>query len=168
MDLLKHRNDKDKKNQDVLKEVLNGELVQRYRFGSLAEMSLIRDLALDQIMKGKIKNQEQLLAFDQTKETLKEYFYVEKVEQIDANDYIRYLTFNDKPKINDKSGDKRLDFELKKGGLYVNSKDGFIILKSSNPLDKKTYWKISDKTPLFCKLNDNDKIIMVLMENIHF
>ena len=166
MDLLKHRNDKDKKNQDVLKEVLNGELVQRYRFGSLAEMSLIRDLALDQIMKGKIKNQEQLLAFDQIKETLKEYFYVEKVEQIDANDYIRYLTFNDKPKMNDKMNDKGIDFELKKGGLYVNSKDGFIILKSSNPLDKKTYWKISDKTPLFCKLNDNDKIIMVLMENI--
>ncbi len=158
MDLLKYRSDKDKKKQDVLKEVLNGELVQRYRFGSLAEMSLIRDLALEQIMKGKIKTQEQLMAFDQVKETLKEYFYVEKVEQLDANDYVRYLTFNDKSS----------DFELKKGGLFVNTKDGFIILKSSNPLDKKTYWKISDKTPLFCKLNDNDKIIMVLMENIHF
>lgn len=164
MDLLKYRSDKDKKNQDVLKEVLNGELVQRYRFGSLAEMSLIRDLALDKIMKGKIKNQEQLVEFDKIKETLKEYFYVEKIEQIDANDYVRYLTFNDKPKMTDKSP----DFELKKGGLFVNSKDEFIILKSSNPLDKKTYWKISDKTPLFCKLNDNDKIIMVLMENIHF
>jgi hypothetical protein len=164
MDLLKYRSDKDKKNQDVLKEVLNGELVQRYRFGSLAEMSLIRDLALDQIMKGKIKNQDQLVEFDKIKETLKEYFYVEKIEQIDANDYVRYLTFNDKPKMTDKS----VDFELKKGGLFVNSKDGFIILKSSNPLDKKTYWKISDKTPLFCKLNDNDKIVMVLMENIQF
>ncbi len=165
MDLLKHRSDKDKKKQDVLKEVLNGELVQRYRFGSLAEMSLIRDLALDQIMKGKIKTHEQLVDFDQIKETLKEYFYVEKIEQIDTNDYVRYLTFNDKPK-NEKNGEQSSDFELKKGGLFVNSKDGFIILKSSNPLDKKTYWKISDKTPLFCKLNDNDKIIMVLMENI--
>lgn len=104
MDLLKYRSDKDKKKQDVLKEVLNGELVQRYRFGSLAEMSLIRDLALEQIMKGKIKTQEQLMAFDQVKETLKEYFYVEKVEQLDANDYVRYLTFNDKSS----------DFELKK------------------------------------------------------
>jgi hypothetical protein len=115
-------------------------------------MSLIRDLALDQIMKGKIKNQEQLVEFDKIKETLKEYFYVEKLEQVDNGDYVRYLTFNNnKP-------------ELKRGGCVINIKDGYIVLKTPSVEDKKSYWKISDKTPLFCKLDDNDKIILVLME----
>ena len=93
------------------------------------------------------------------KESLREYFYVEKIEQIDTNDYIRYLTFT-----KNKNGDE--DFELKKGGFFVNVKDGFIVLKNSiiSPKDKTNYWKISDKTPLFCKLDDNDKMILVLME----
>jgi hypothetical protein len=60
MDLLKHRNEKDKKNQELIKEILDSDLIQRYRFGSLAEMSLIRELMLDKIMKGKINNQDQL------------------------------------------------------------------------------------------------------------
>jgi hypothetical protein len=60
------------------------------------------------------------------------------------------------------------EFELKKGGFFVNTKDNFIILKSSDTQQnlKSSYWKISDKTPIFCKLNDNDKMILVLMEKI--
>lgn len=159
MDLLKYRSDKDKKNQEFINEVLNSENIQRYRFGSLAEMTLIRELMLDKIMKEKLKTQEDLKKYDMIKESLKEYFYVEKVEQIDTNDYIRYLTFT-----KDNNGNE--DFELKKGGFFVNVKDGFIVLKNSiaMPKDKTTYWKISDKTPLFCKLDDNDKMILVLME----
>jgi hypothetical protein len=170
MDLLKYRNEKDKKNQDLIKEILNSELVQRYRFGSLAEMSLIRELMLDKIMKGKINDQSDLQKYDNIKESLKEYFYVEKLEQLDTNDYIRYLTFtkinNQKENKNQKENDIIEEFELKKGGFFVNIKDGFIVLKNSisMPKDKTTYWKISDKTPLFCKLDDNDKMILVLME----
>ena len=158
MDLLKYRNDKDKKNEELIKEILNNEPVQRYRFGSLAEMGLVRELILDKIMKEKLKNQEDLQKYDMIKESLREYFYVEKMEQIDTNDYVRYLTFT-----KNKNGDE--DFELKKGGFFVNMKDGFIILKNTIiSKDKPNYWKISDKTPLFCKLDDNDKIILVLME----
>ncbi len=159
MDLLKYRNDKDKKNEELIKEILNNEPVQRYRFGSLAEMGLVRELILDKIMKEKLKNQEDLKKYDMIKESLREYFYVEKMEQIDTNDYVRYLTFT-----KNKNGDE--DFELKKGGFFVNVKDGFIILKNSiiSSKEKPAYWKISDKTPLFCKLDDNDKIILVLME----
>lgn len=159
MDLLKYRNEKDKKNQDFIKEILSIESVQRYRFGSLAEMALIRELMLDKIMKEKLKNKEDLEKYDMIKESLREYFYVEKIEQIDTNDYIRYLTFT-----KNKNDDE--DFELKKGGFFVNVKDGFIVLKNSiiSSKDKTTYWKISDKTPLFCKLDDNDKMILVLME----
>ena len=75
------------------------------------------------------------------------------MEQIETGDYVRYLTFN-----------KNDEFELKKGGFFVNVKDGFIVLKNSEVVDKKSFWKISDKTPLFCKLDDNDKIVLVLME----
>jgi hypothetical protein len=174
MDLLKYRNEKDKKNQDLIKEILNSDLVQRYCFGSLAEMSLIRELMLDKIMKGKINDQSDLQKYDNIKESLKEYFYVEKLEQLDTNDYVRYLTFtkinnekeNQKENKNKKENDIIEEFELKKGGFFVNIKDGFIILKNSisMPKDKTTYWKISDKTPLFCKLDDNDKMILVLME----
>jgi len=170
MDLLKYRNEKDKKNQDLIKEILNSELVQRYCFGSLAEMSLIRELMLDKIMKGKINDQSDLQKYDNIKESLKEYFYVEKLEQLDTNDYVRYLTFtkinNNKENQNKKENDIVEEFELKKGGFFVNIKDGFIVLKNSilMPKDKTTYWKISDKTPLFCKLDDNDKMILVLME----
>jgi hypothetical protein len=129
-------------------------LVQRYRFGSLAEMALIRELMLDKIMKGKLKSQSDLEKYDKIKEALKEYFYIENLEQLDGGDYIRYLSFGDD------------DFELKKGGCYVNSKDNFIILKSlpKSSQEKSSYWKISDKTPIFCKLDDNDKMVMVLME----
>jgi hypothetical protein len=155
MDLLKYRNEKDKKNEELIKKVLDDETAQRYRFGSIAEMSLIRELMLDKIMKGKLKSQEELQKYDSIKESLKEYFYVEKMEQIEAGDYVRYLTFN-----------KNDEFELKKGGFFVNIKDGFIVLKNSEAVDKKSFWKISDKTPLFCKLDDNDKIILVLMEKI--
>jgi hypothetical protein len=155
MDLLKYRNEKDKKNEELIKKVLDDETAQRYRFGSIAEMTLIRELMLDKIMKGKLKSQEELQKYDTIKDSLKEYFYVEKMEQIEAGDYVRYLTFN-----------KNDDFELKKGGFFVNIKDGFIVLKNSEAVDKKSFWKISDKTPLFCKLDDNDKIVLVLMEKI--
>jgi hypothetical protein len=158
MDLLKHRNEKDKKNQDLIKEILDADLVQRYRFGSLAEMSLIRELMLDKIMKGKLNSQDDLTKYDSIKELLKEYFYVEKLEQIDNGDFIRYLTFTTNPVT------KKEVFELKNGGNFVDCKDGFIILKSNYLNEKKNYWKISDKTPLFCKLDDNDKMILVLME----
>ena len=157
MDLLKYRNEKDKKNEELIKKVLDEEVAQRYRFGSIAEMSLIRELMLDKIMKGKIKSQEELQKYDNIKEALKEYFYVEKMEQIEASDYIRYLTFNNKD-----------EFELKKGGFFVNMKDGFIVLKNGDAGDKKGYWKISDKTPLFCKLDDNDKLVLVIMEQNPF
>ncbi len=154
MDLLKHRSEKAIKNQKIIQEILDNDLVQRYRFGSLAEMSLIRELMLDKIMKEKLKSQSELEKYDQIKESLKEYFYVENLEQLDSGDYIRYLSFGDN------------DFELKKGGQYVNTKDNFIILKSltKSSQEKPSYWKISDKTPIFCKLDDNDKMVMVLME----
>lgn len=155
MDLLKYRNEKDKKSEELIKKVLDDETAQRYRFGSIAEMTLIRELMLDKIMKGKLKSQEELQKYDTIKDSLKEYFYVEKMEQIEAGDYVRYLTFN-----------KNDEFELKKGGFFVNIKDGFIVLKNSEAVDKKSFWKISDKTPLFCKLDDNDKIVLVLMEKI--
>ena len=155
MDLLKYRNEKDKKNEELIKKVLDEQSAQRYRFGSIAEMTLIRELMLDKIMKGKLKSQEELQKYDTIKDSLKEYFYVEKMEQIEAGDYVRYLTFN-----------KNDEFELKKGGFFVNIKDGFIVLKNSEAVDKKSFWKISDKTPLFCKLDDNDKIVLVLMEKI--
>ena len=155
MDLLKYRNEKDKKNEELIKKVLDEQSAQRYRFGSIAEMTLIRELMLDKRMKGKLKSQEELQKYDTIKDSLKEYFYVEKMEQIEAGDYVRYLTFN-----------KNDEFELKKGGFFVNIKDGFIVLKNSEAVDKKSFWKISDKTPLFCKLDDNDKIVLVLMEKI--
>ena len=176
MDLLKYRNEKDKKNEELIKKVLDDETAQRYRFGSIAEMALIRELMLDKIMKGKINDQSDLQKYDNIKESLKEYFYVEKLEQLDTNDYVRYLTFtkinNEKENQkenknkNKKENDIVEEFELKKGGFFVNIKDGFIVLKNSisMPKDKTTYWKISDKTPLFCKLDDNDKMILVLME----
>jgi hypothetical protein len=157
MDLLKYRNEKDKKNEELIKKILDEEVAQRYRFGSIAEMALIRELMLDKIMKGKLKSQEELQKYDNIKESLKEYFYVEKMEQIEASDYIRYLTFNNKD-----------EFELKKGGFFVNMKDGFIVLKNGDAADKKGFWKISDKTPLFCKLDDNDKLVLVLMEQNPF
>ena len=156
MDLLKHRRDKDIKNQELIKEIIDGDAVQRYKFGSLTEMSLIRELMLDKIMTDKIKSTEDLEKYDTIKEQLKEYFYIESLDQLDSGNYIRYLSF-----AND-------TFELKKGGQYVNCKDNFIILKSNstNPKDKASFWKISDKTPLFCKLDDDDKLILVLMEKL--
>lgn len=154
MDLLKHRSDKDKNNQELIKEILDEGLVQRYRFGSLAEMTLIRELILDKIMQDKLKTQEDLKTFDKIKEQLKEYFYVEKLEQIDANDYVRYITFTEE------------GFELKPGGIYVNSKDNFVVLKNGFNNENKKFWKISDKTPIFCRLTDEDKMLMVLMENL--
>ena len=83
---------------------------------------------------------------------LREYFYIESLEQLDSGDYIRYLSFTDN------------GFELKKGGQFVNIKDNFIVLKSSAAQEKSSFWKITDKTPIFCRLNDNDKMILVLME----
>ncbi len=154
MDLLKHRTDKDKKNQELIKDILDEGLVQRYLFGSLAEMTLIRDLILDKIMKDKLKTPEDLQKFDKIKDQLKEYFYVEKMEQIDANDFVRYITFTED------------GFELKSGGLYVNTKDNFVILKNGYHEENKKFWKISDKTPIFCKLTDEDKMLLVLMENL--
>jgi hypothetical protein len=157
MDLIKHRRDKDVKNQELIKEILDKDAVQRYKFGSLSEMSLIRELMLDKIMKDKIKTQEDLEKYDKIKDVLKEYFYIETLDQLDTGDYVRYLSFANN------------SFELKKGGQYVNLKDNYIVLKSSNPgnpNEKSTYWKITDKTPLFCKLNDDDKMIMVLMEKL--
>ena len=57
------------------------------------------------------------------------------------------------------------DFELKKGGQFIKVSDNFIVLKglkfnnmNTNPNEKASYWKITDKTPIFCKLNDNDKL----------
>ena len=152
MDLLKHRSERDIKNQKLIEEILDEDLVQRYKFGSLAEMTLIRELMLDKIMKGKLENQQDLEKFDGIKETLREYFYIESLEQLDSGDYIRYLSFTDN------------EFELKKGGQFVNIKDNFIVLKSSAAQEKSSFWKISDKTPIFCRLNDNDKMILVLME----
>lgn len=152
MDLLKHRSARDIKNQKLIEEILDEDLVQRYKFGSLAEMTLIRELMLDKIMKGKLENQQDLEKFDGIKETLREYFYIESLEQLDSGDYIRYLSFTDN------------GFELKKGGQFVNIKDNFIVLKSSAAQEKSSFWKISDKTPIFCRLNDNDKMILVLME----
>ncbi len=157
MDLLKHRSEKAIKNQELIKEILDKDLVQRYLFGSLSEMKLIRELMLDKIMNEKIKNRKDIEKFDKIKESLQEYFYIENLDQLDSGDYLRYLSFN-----NDG------EFELKKGGFFVNTKDNFIILKSSDQSqnEKCSYWKISDKTPIFCKLNDNDKMILVLMEKI--
>ncbi len=157
MDLLKHRSEKAIKNQELIKEILDKDLVQRYQFGSLAEMKLIRELMLDKIMNEKLKNRKDIEMFDKIKDSLQEYFYIENLDQLDVGDYLRYLSFN-----NDG------EFELKKGGFYVNTKDNFIILKSSDTQQnvKSSYWKISDKTPIFCKLNDNDKMILVLMEKI--
>jgi hypothetical protein len=152
MDLLKHRSERDIKNQKLIEEILDDDLVQRYKFGSLAEMTLIRELMLDKIMKGKLENQQDLEKFDGIKDTLREYFYIESLEQLDSGDYIRYLSFTDD------------GFELKKGGQFVNIKDNFIVLKSSAAQEKSSFWKISDKTPIFCRLNDNDKMILVLME----
>jgi len=154
MDLLKHRTDKDKKNQELIKDVLDEGLVQRYLFGSLAEMTLIRELILDKIMKDKVKTQEDLQNFDKIKDQLKEYFYVEKIEQIDVNDYVKYITFTEN------------GFELKPGGIYVNTKDNFVILKNGFHVENRKYWKISDKTPIFCKMTDEDKMLLVLMENL--
>jgi hypothetical protein len=58
------------------------------------------------------------------------------------------------------------DFDLKTGGIYVNTKDNFVILKTGFNNETKKFWKISDKTPIFCKLTDEDKMLMVLMENL--
>ena len=156
MDLLKHRREKDIKNQELIKEIIDGDAVQRYKFGSLTEMGLIRELMLDKIMTDKLKNQSDLEKYDKIKEQLKEYFYIESLDQLDTGNYVRYLSF-----AND-------TFELKKGGHYVNCKDNFIILKNlpQTPNDKASFWKISDKTPLFCKLDDDDKLILVLMEKL--
>jgi hypothetical protein len=154
MDLLKNRNQRDKNNQELIKDILDEGLVQRYRFGSLAEMSLIRELILDKIMKDKLKTQDDLKNFDKIKSQLTEYFYVEKMEQIDCNDYVRYITFTED------------GFELKNGGIYVNTKDNFVVLKNGFNNENKKFWKISDKTPIFCKLTDEDKMLMVLMENL--
>ena len=154
MDLLKNRNQRDKNNQELIKDILDEGLVQRYRFGSLAEMSLIRELILDKIMKDKLKTQDDLKNFDKIKSQLTEYFYVEKMEQIDCNDYVRYITFTED------------GFELKNGGIYVNTKDNFVVLKTGFNNETKKFWKISDKTPIFCKLTDEDKMLMVLMENL--
>ena len=155
MDLLKHRSEKAIKNQELIKEILDKDLVQRYRFGSLAEMTLIRELMLDKIMAEKLKTREDMEKLDKIKQVLSEYFYIENLEQLDHGDYIRYLSFNNNG-----------NFELKPGGQYVNTKDNFIILKSQNisKTEKVSFWKISDKTPIFCKLDDNDKMILVLMD----
>lgn len=156
MDLLKHRREKDINNQKLIHDILDHDMVQRYKFGSLSEMTIIRELMLDKIMDGKLKTQEDLEKYDTIKETLKEYFYIESLDQLDSGDYIRYLSFDSKTN----------DFELKKGGQFVKVADNFIILKGLkfNSNEKASFWKITDKTPIFCKLNDNDKLILVLME----
>jgi hypothetical protein len=161
MDLLKHRREKDINNQKLIQDILDHDMVQRYKFGSLAEMTIIRELMLDKIMNGKLNTQEDLEKYDIIKETLKEYFYVESLDQLDTGDYIRYLSFDSMTN----------DFELKKGGQFIKVSDNFIVLKglkfnnmNTNPNEKASYWKITDKTPIFCKLNDNDKLILVLME----
>ena len=161
MDLLKHRREKDINNQKLIQDILDHDMVQRYKFGSLSEMTIIRELMLDKIMDGKLKTQEDLEKYDMIKDTLKEYFYIESLDQLDSGDYIRYLSFDSTTN----------DFELKKGGQFVKVSDNFIVLKglkfnngNTNMNEKSSYWKITDKTPIFCKLNDNDKLILVLME----
>ena len=64
---------KDKKNQELIKDILDNGAVQRYLFGSLAEMSLIRELMLDKIMKDKLNTPEDYQTYDIIKESLKEY-----------------------------------------------------------------------------------------------
>lgn len=157
MDLLKHRREKDINNQKLIQDILDHDMVQRYKFGSMAEMTIIRELMLDKIMVEKLKTRQDMEKLDKIKEVLKEYFYIENLDQLDYRDYIRYLSFNSNG-----------EFELKNGGQYVNTKDNFIILKAPEKSnnEKPIYWKISDKTPIFCKLDDNDKMILVLMEKI--
>jgi hypothetical protein len=41
-------------------------------------------------------------------------------------------------------------------------------LKHITGNEKPTYWKISDKTPIFCLLTDQDKIILALMEKTSY
>jgi hypothetical protein len=155
MDLLKHRREKDINNQKLIQDILDQDMVQRYKFGSMSEMTIIRELMLDKIMNGKLKTQEDLEKYDMIKETLKEYFYIDPLDQLDSGDYIRYLSFDSTTN----------DFELKKGGQFVKVTENFIVLKGLKfNNEKSSYWKITDKTPIFCKLNDNDKLILVLME----
>ena len=155
MDLLKHRREKDINNQKLIQDILDHDMVQRYKFGSMTEMTIIRELMLDKIINGKLKTQEDLEKYDMIKETLKEYFYVETLDQLDSGDYIRYLSLDSTTN----------DFELKKGGQFVKVTDNFIVMKGLKfNNEKASYWKITDKTPIFCKLNDNDKLILVLME----
>ena len=156
MDLLKHRRNKDIQNQKIIQDILKGDMVQRYRFGSISEMAVIRELMLDKIMTEKLNTTEDLQKYDNIKELLKEFFYIESLDQLDNGDYIRYINFN-------KSG----DFELKQGGIFVKHENNYIILKSSHTVNqsgKQVFWKITDNNPIFCRLSDHDKMVLILME----
>jgi len=158
MELLKHRKEKDIKNQEFIKEILDKEHVQRYTFGSLDEMKIIRNLMLDKIMEGKLNTREDLEKLDNIKEKLVEYFYVENIEQLDLNDYVRYIVFDKNRNLNDIG-----NFELK-SGVFRGVKDNYIILKNGGM--SNNIWKIKINTPLFCKLDENDKMIMAIIDKL--
>lgn len=164
MDLLKKREEKDKKNQNLVQDILKKSETNRYKFGSLKEMILIRNLIIKKILSGKIKTEDDKKEVIRILESLNEYFYIEDLSQLDNGDYLRYFSF--------KSDQPNLSFELKKGGYFVNNDNGFIIFRnikqSSNSQEKPSYWKISDQTPIFCRLTDQDKMILVLMEKTIF
>jgi|UniRef100_A0A6C0E6B3 hypothetical protein len=163
MDLLKKRQEKDQKNQLLVQQVLKDSQVNRYKFGSLNEMVTIRNLSLKKILNGKINSNEDKNQVLQILELLNEYFYVEELDQLDSGDYLRYFSF--------KTDNSKISFELKKGGYYVSHENGFIILKNlkyASETEKPTYWKISDQTPIFCLLTDQDKIILALMEKTSY
>jgi len=164
MDLLKKRQEKDQKNQDLVQEILKGSETNRYQFGSLREMILIRNLIMKKILNGKIKTEDDKTEALRILEALNEYFYVEDLSQLDHGDYLRYFSF--------KTDQPNLSFELKKGGYLANHENGFIVFRnvkhSSGSDEKPSYWKISDKTPIFCRLTDQDKMILVLMEKTTF
>jgi hypothetical protein len=163
MDLLNKRQEKDKKNQNLVQEILKDSQTNRYKFGSLNEMVTIRNLSLKKILSGKVNSEEDKSQTLQILELLNEYFYVEDLNQLDSCDYLRYFSF--------KTDNSRVSFELKKGGHYVNHENGFIILRNLKHItgnEKPTYWKISDKTPIFCLLTDQDKIILALMEKTSY
>ena len=163
MDLLQKRQEKDKRNQNLVQEVLRGSQTNRYQFGSAKEMILIRNLIIKKILTGKVKTESDKENTLKVLESLNEYFYVEDLEQLDPGDYLRYFSF--------KTSNLELSFELKMGGYFVKQENNFIVLRSTKHIsqdEKPSYWKISSNTPVFCRLNDQDKMILVLMEKTSY
>lgn len=156
MDLKNLRKEKEKTQEKFINEIIGNDQAQRYRFASIREMSILRNAMIDRIFKNKNISTNQT---SEIKDKLVEYFYVEDLEQLDQGDYLRYITFK-----------SDIDFELKNGGRYHDHNDTHIILYSidyNNKNEKPKYWKISRKTPVFCKLSNNDKMILVLMEKVN-